>query len=168
MRQLLIAGLGAAGLLLVNLPAPAQLSNDTSTFNGEVAATCSFDGMADSYSMDYWGSVNYLRGSAQLSVASNAPSLRVSVSRVTTNSEPAANNGASVYVNAYLYQYHSGTWNLKTTGTKGSTGTSLPINISQGDNFNLTAMVYTNNRIGNKYQLSQGQYSYTVTLSCLL
>ena len=34
MQQLLLAALGAAGSLLLDLPALAQLTNDVSTFNG--------------------------------------------------------------------------------------------------------------------------------------
>ena len=59
-----MAGLGAAGLLLVNLPASAQLSGDISTSSGEVAATCSFVGLPDEYQLSYYGSDNYLRGDA--------------------------------------------------------------------------------------------------------
>ena len=62
MRQLLLAGLGAAGLLLLDLPASAQLSGDTSTFNGEVAATCSIDGLDSDYSLSWASGNGYLHG----------------------------------------------------------------------------------------------------------
>ena len=59
---LLMAGLGAAGLLLVNLPASAQMSNDTSTFNGEVAATCSINGLNSDYALSWASGSGYLSG----------------------------------------------------------------------------------------------------------
>ena len=51
MRQLLLAALGAAGSLLLDLPALAQISNTTSTFSGEVAPTCSISGLNSDYSL---------------------------------------------------------------------------------------------------------------------
>ena len=59
---LLMAGLGAAGLLLVNLPVSAQMSNDTSTFNGEVAATCSINGLNADYALSWASGSGYLSG----------------------------------------------------------------------------------------------------------
>jgi len=57
-----MAGLGAAGLLLVDLPALAQLSGDTSTFSGEVAATCSINGLNSDYSLSIDPNNGYLTG----------------------------------------------------------------------------------------------------------
>ena len=48
-RQLLLAALGATGSLLIDLTALAQLSSDTSTFSGVIAAMCVFDGLGNSY-----------------------------------------------------------------------------------------------------------------------
>ena len=82
----------------------AQLSGDTSTFNGEVAAACSFESLRDSYSMIYYDSVNYLRSSAYFEVATNLPSIRVGVSQVTTITESVGLNGAAIDVDARFYQ----------------------------------------------------------------
>ena len=57
-----MAGLGAAGSLLMNLSASAQLSNDTSTFNGEVAATCSINGLNSDYALSINPNNGYLEG----------------------------------------------------------------------------------------------------------
>ena len=84
-----MAGFGAAGLLLVNLPASGQLSNDTSTFSGQVATTCSFEGLADSYLMTYYTGSNQLGGQGDFDVISNVSNLRIEVGSVVVNSEPA-------------------------------------------------------------------------------
>ena len=163
-----MTGLGAAGLLLVNLPASGQLSNDTSTFSGEVATTCSFDGLADSYPLNYYGAGNYLRGTAEFNVMTNAADLKVGLSTVTTNNEPTALNGRNVYVTVNFYRVEGNNWILYTSGNKFSSGTSQSVDISQGNTFQLYTLVSTNDPVNGKYFLAPGQHSYSVTLSCLL
>ena len=51
MRKLLPAALGAAGSLLVDLSALAQLSNTTSSFSGEVSPSCQITGLKDGYAL---------------------------------------------------------------------------------------------------------------------
>jgi len=58
-RRLLLAALGAAGSLLMELPALAQLSNTTSTFSGQVAATCEFN-LPENIEMNYDANFNRL------------------------------------------------------------------------------------------------------------
>ena len=60
MRQLLLTAFGAWGALLPNQPALAQLADETYTFSGEVASTCSINGLNSDYSLfltqnDYLG-----------------------------------------------------------------------------------------------------------------
>ena len=167
MRQLLVAGLGAAGLLLVDLPASAQLSGNISTFNGEDLADISF--IRDSYSMIYYDSVNYLRSSAYFEVATNLPSIRVGVSQVTTITESVGLNGAAIDVDARFYQRDSsGRSFLRATATKSSSATTESLDMSVGNRVRLDAVVFTANRVGSLYQIGPGEYSYTVTISCLL
>jgi len=167
-RQLLLAELGAAGSLLMGLPALAQLSNTTSTFSGEVAASCSFDGLEDSYLMTYYGIGNYLRGTASFNVITNLADLRFGVSTVVTNSEPAASNSRNVYVYADFYTVKGNVWTMWARGTKSASGTTPSIDVSQENNFALSSFVNTNDPVNSKYFLTPGQYSYTITLSCLL
>ena len=167
-RELLMAGFGVAGLMLLNLPASAQLSNDTSTFSGEVATTCSFDRLADSYPLNYYGSGNYLRGTAEFDVITNAADLKFGVSAVTTNNEPTALSGRNVFVNVGFYRVDGNNWILFTRGDKSSSGTSQSVDISQGNTFQLISFVNTNDPVSGKYFLAPGQHSYSVTLSCLL
>ena len=169
MRRLLLAVLGAAGSLLMELPALAQLSSDTSTFSGAIAATCLFDGLEDSYSMIYYDSVNYLRSSAYFEISTNLPSIRVEVSQVTTNAESYALNNSTIYAAAMFYQRDSsGRSFQRAMGTKSGAGSTPLLDMTVGDRFRLDLMVYSNNRQNNLYQLGPGQYSYTTTISCLL
>ena len=167
--RLLMAGFASTGLLLLDLPASAQLSGDISTFNGEVAATCSFESLRDSYSMIYYDSVNYLRSSAYFEVATNLPSIRVGVSQVTTITESVGLNGAAIDVDARFYQRDSsGRSFLRATATKSSSATTESLDMSVGNRVRLDAVVFTANRVGSLYQIGPGEYSYTVTISCLL
>jgi len=169
MRQQLLLVVGVAGSLVVNPLAVAhQLSGDTSTFTSQVAATCSFDGLADSYAMTYYGNGNYLRGTASFDVMTNVAELRFGVSTVATNSEPAASNGRNVYVTADFFRVQGNVWSLLARGNKSSSGTTQSVDVSQGNAFILTSFVNTNDPVSSRYFLSPGQYSYTVTLSCLL
>jgi len=167
-RWLLFAGLGAAGLLLINLPASAQLSNDTSTFNGEVAATCSFGDLADTYQLAYYGSNNQLHGYTSFDLVTNVANPRFELSTVTVNSEPSALNNSSVSAYGRLQRYVPNQWGIVATSTKTLSAVTAPIDISQGNRFLLEVFNLTNNRVGGKYQLAPGFYSYTITLSCLL
>ena len=62
MRQLLLAALGVAGALLLNQPAMTQLASETHTFSGEVASTCSINGLNSGYALsssNIWLSTSY-------------------------------------------------------------------------------------------------------------
>ena len=164
-----MAGFGFAGLLLVNLPASAQLSDDTSTFTGQVAASCLFDGFRDSYPMIWYDAVNYLRSSAHFNVITNLPNIRIGVSQVTAITESAGLSGAAIGVDAYFYQKDSSNRSfLKATATKSSSATTELLDMSFGNGLRLDAVVLTANRVNNLYQIGPGEYSYTVTITCLL
>ena len=167
MRQLLIAGFGAAGLLLVNLPASGQLSNDTSTFSGQVATTCSFEGLADSYSMTYYTGSNQLGGQGDFDVISNASSLRIEVGSVVVNSEPTPIEGKAINATGKLRQSINNRWVEKVTSSKSSPG-DVAVDISQGSRFRLSAYNWTQDRNGSLMYIPPGNYSYTITITCLL
>ena len=52
---MLLAALVAAGSLLINQPALAQLADETYTFSGEVASTCSINGLNSNYAFSFNG-----------------------------------------------------------------------------------------------------------------
>ena len=55
MQQLLLLAFGTAWSLLVNQPALAELANETYTFSGEVASTCSINGLKPDYAFSLEG-----------------------------------------------------------------------------------------------------------------
>ena len=162
-----MAGFGAAGLLLVNLPASGQLSNDTSTFSGQVATTCSFEGLADSYSMTYYTGSNQLGGQGDFDVISNASSLRIEVGSVVVNSEPTPIEGKAINATGKLRQSINNRWVEKVTSSKSSPG-DVAVDISQGSRFRLSAYNWTQGRNGSLMYIPPGNYSYTITITCLL
>jgi len=169
LRQLLIVGLGAAGLLLVNLPASGQLSNDTSTFSGQVAQMCSFS-LQPTMVLGYRSGDNSLMGEQDIELITNLSSIRMSVSQVAIEAE-ASGSGSATRPLAHLYDMHNG-MRLLAGGDKTNSSTSLSMNVSnpQSHPLRLYSFVLTESRgpDGVKYLLAPGTYSYSVTLSCLL
>ena len=168
MRQLLLVALGAAGSLMVDLPAWAQLSTDTSTFSGSIAASCSMS-LGDSIGMLYYSQSNFLLATQVFELNTNSPNLRMSVSRVTVNSEPQPiSSSIEPYVKLYFYSNNSQT--QVASGSKDTTRTSnsLATNTSSANTFRLVTGVNTSQRVNNKYELPTGTYSYSVTITCLL
>ena len=166
-RQLLIAGWCAAGLLLVDLPAPAQLSNDTSTFNGEVAATCSFS-LPDSIQLEFRSLRKDLYGSHDFELTTNSSAIRVSVAQLTVDDEPSPVESAVVPQITLFYV--SGSTIYMANGTKVSGETLGPsiLSASGPNQLNLSASVGTATMRDNQYLLPPGNYSYSTTISCLL
>ena len=162
-----MASLGAAGLLLVNLPASAQLSNDTSTFNGEVAATCAFS-LPDSIPLEFRSLRKDLYGSHDFQLTTNSSSIRVSVAQLTVNDEPPPVESA-VVPQVTLF-YVSGNTIYMANGTKvsGETLGSSILSSSDPNQLNLSASVGTAMMRDNQYLLPPGNYSYSTTISCLL
>lgn len=168
MRQLLFAALGAAGSLLLGLPGLTQISNTTSTFSGDIAATCLFDGLEDSYSMTYNADANQLREYIYFNVITNSPDIRIGLGQVNPNQQPMALNGATVKSTASLFQVVAGNSFWRANSTQARSGTSLAFDISSGNNLRLDLNVWSTNPVDGKYQLGPGQYSYSFTVSCLL
>jgi len=155
----------------MELPALAQLSNTTSTFSGEIAASCSMT-LGDSIEMTYYANSNRLSKSDHMfELNTNSPNIRMSVSRVTVNSEPQP-IGSSIepYVMLYFYSNSSNTQTQVASATKDTTLTSNPLETitSSTNSFRLVTGVQTSQRIDNRYELPPGNYSYSVTISCLL
>ena len=163
-----MAGLGTAGLLLANLPASGQLPNDTSTFSGEVATTCSFEGLDETAQMNYQGLDNILFGLEDFTVLTNSSAVRLSVGLVTANAEPPAPNGVFILANADLHQLRNGSY-MKILGSgKNFYQTRAPNDYTQDSSLRITSLVTTTDPINGVFQLPQGNYSYSVTISCLL
>ena len=167
MRGLLFAAFGAAGSLLVDLPALAQLAGDTSTFSGEVAASCSFN-LPDSLSMGYGGTRKSLSVGYGFNVTTNASVIRMSVDQLTVINEPPP--GASPIVPTVYIRYSDGNDAYLVYGSKTSGQVSAPLSVSSSDPnlFNIFGSVETSSMVDGKFQLPPGNYSYSTTISCLL
>jgi len=167
-QQLLWSACIAAGSLLVDSPAIAQLSTDTSTFSGAIAAACAFDGLENSYSMTYDSAGNSLKKSVYFDVITNAPDIRIEVSQINTGLEAMALNQSTVRTSASVFQVQGQTPSFRASSTKNNSGTSQETNISAGNTFRLDTLVWTAEQVNNRYQLGPGRYSYSFTVSCLL
>jgi len=166
-RQLLLVALVSAGSLLSVQPALAQLSNTTSTFSGDIAATCAFDGLSEVNQINYnANNNNFLSDLDYFSLSTNVPNVRLGLSRVTTNSEPQAANGVTILADAAVFQVQGGSLTLAATGSKTTNNTS-PL-MSASSTFALRSSIATTNPINGVFQLLPGSYSYSITLWCLL
>jgi len=171
MSKLLLAITCAAGSLLVNLPVCAEISNTTSTFSGQVAATCSINlPEGQTLSLNYDASNNSLKTISVIEVRSNLSPVSISVDRLTTNSEPPPYASS---INPYLYTYLNEVVNgrrefIIANKLEGNTLTFERNNISQTIPLELEFTVGTNSMtMGGKYELPSGNYSYTTTYTCL-
>ena len=161
-----MAGVGAAGLLLVNLPASGQLSNDTSTFNGEVAQTCSFD-LEDTAPLIYQSS-NWLAGGYEFNLTTNLPNIRMSLSEISVGSEPAPISSEISKIVSLFHREGNLYTNIAATNNNRNLSDPLVVSTSSANTFRISMSVMTTNRVDNRYLLAPGNYSYSVTLSCLL
>ena len=156
MQQLLLAALGAAGVLLLKSPALAQLSDETSTFTGEVAAACSITGLKNSYEMTY--RLSGLRVTTEpFTLKSNVP-VSVSISYSAIQTPPNASPTGSFTIS----QTGNGQSN-----TRNSNQSSPPLEVTLDNN---QASIYASVTVykATIYNtLPPGDYTYQATISCL-
>jgi len=164
-RQLLLAALGAAGSLLMGLPGLAQLSNTTSTFSGQVAATCSFT-LPENIEMIYDGTSNLLYSEQSFELNTNLDTYKVSFSRIVVNKEPQP-LGQEIDTKAML-RYVSNGRNVFWFYTNKTLGGYAYSAHSSRNQLNLWMEVATNQKVGNYYDIPPGEYSYSITITCLL
>ena len=152
-----MAGFGAAALLLESLPALAQLSNDTSTFNGEVAATCSINGLNAEYSISL--DSGYLVGGYH-AFNVNANSQVKLVANQQIINEPSGFNPD--YRRALIRQVVNGDASSPVFSSgPGADSTALSLSDTPG-----TATAEVRMFVGPNPP--PGDYSYQITISCLL
>ena len=163
-QQLLLAALGAAGSLLVALPALAQLSNTTSTFSGQVAATCEINNLPENIPLDYRADLNYLASPLrQFDLSTNISTVRIHVAPVVAVSEPppyASSIQAGVVVDDYASNYFVANKNVEGVLT-------YNVSTSEPNYFSVRMSAYTASMVGGKYELPFGNFSYRATISCL-
>ena len=166
----------SAVAVLCSGPAAANgLSNETSTFTGSVAASCTMPLGDTTQAMTYVGSDNRFFKSVDFSLTANQ-AVRLSISAVSVQDEPQNIVGRYAWARVE-YPESAGSNstllpspNASQTGKVGSPGTAFGANNQTGisTNYVLNFQVGTSGR-GNdgKHQLLPGDYSYQVTVSCL-
>ena len=152
-----MAGMSAVGLQLINLPASGQLSDDTSTFNGVVASSCSI-GRLDELNTLALSSLNgqnelYAR---EFFVLNSNVNVRL-MYRLSVIKEPE--NFASSRV-ATLGVWPQPAGMTQTIGSNG-TGKYLNATFSPGANHDIFLDMEVTSAV-------PGAYEYVVTVSCML
>ena len=164
MRRLLLAVLGAAGSLLMELPALAQLSNTTSTFSGQVAATCEINNLAENIPLTYRADLNYLASPARkFDLSTNISTVRIHVAPVAIVNEPppyASGIIAKVLVDDYASDFLIA--DKSDEGVK-----SYNVSTSQPNYFSVRMSAFTESMVDGKYELPSGSYTYRAIISCL-
>ena len=153
MRELLLAALGAAGSLLIGLPALAQLSNTTSTFSGEVAANCSLL-LPESTGLNL-SDLRSLTAFTNFTLLTNLSNIELYVGLVQTLQEP---NQAQAPSKSFYVIRGSGSALWAGQGRRFSTNPSA----ENGFGMNMTILTSSGE------PLAAGSYSYKVRIDCLL
>ena len=161
MRQLLLAALGAAGSLLIGLPALAQLSNTTSTFSGQVAATCEFN-LPENISLIYQPQ-NWLLGTNNFELTAHFSPVTLHISPVVVIDEPPP-YASAIIVTTWIV----GAANWLRVNSPGEGSKAFVVDTSTPNNFLLKFEVKTSDMAGgSRFELPVGNYSYRITISCL-
>ena len=166
----------SAVAILCSGPVSANgLSNDTSTFTGNVVASCSMPLGDTTQAMTYVGSDNRFWKTVDFSLTANQ-AVRLSISAVSVQDEPQNIVGRYAWARVEYPDSPGSNGTLfpspndSKTGKVGSAGTAFNANNQAGisTNYQLNFQVGTSGR-GNdgKHQLLPGDYSYQVTVNCL-
>ena len=118
--------------------------------------------------MSYDGYFNRLRAFTDFEVNTNLAEYNLSLSTVTVNKEPQPLGQEIVPVVkvGYLYgrRYSNFLFATKTFGGDGIVETQP----SSRNQLTLETQVKTNLKVDNRFEIPPGEYSYSVTLTCLL
>ena len=146
----------------MGLPALAQLSNTTSTFSGQVAATCQINNLAENIDLNYY-ELNWLSsGYRQFQLITNNSTVRIHSSRMTIVSEPSHTSAIKARIRINKNNpYGDFEANKISEGFRDfSTSSSEP------NDFTLNVAIFTD-LVEGRYTLPSGNYSYRATISCL-
>ena len=158
------------GLILLSFALPCEVKsiNNTTTFSASVPASCSFVGIQNSVDFQFQPS-NSLSAEMNFSVNSNISPIRVSLSRVTIDDEPANIRTGS---KPYVVLTDPSRANLQLTQPAYVSSEGAPVQqlnnvVNQDAAVKMTTMVVTNGSSNGKYYLNRGDYAYSVTVTCL-
>jgi len=163
--------LALAGIAATSAANASALSSDESTFNGTVTAFCEIGDLANTKSLIYVSSTNSFTESARFSILSNAE-VNVSMNVIETVSE-VSSVPSGTYPWARIEKNSGGSWtNLtSTTATKSRASSKAPLqNIPNqtSSDYRIAFWLVTGSQINNRSQLLPGNYSFMVTINCLL
>ena len=165
MRRLLLVVLGVAGLQLAELPAAAQMAQDSTDFSGAIPATCLIRDLPETIQLNLQPVIS-LVGAANFVVRTNSSAIRMDISDLSVEQEPTP-TGSAIRRNQYLHHLSNGMW-VEVAQRLGPISSALQVSTSSDNGFSIGLSIYTVDRVDGKYQLAPGDYSYTLTISCLL
>ena len=149
----------------MGLPALAQLSNTTSTFSGQVAATCSID-LPENIELIYWPDTNYLSGRYDnFYVTANIATVRIHVSRTVILVEPPP-IASSITSEVSVHEPFTSEYVSASKTSEGSKEFNLRSTVNP-NLFMIHALVQTSGMVGGRFELPPGNYSYRTIISCL-
>lgn len=143
----------------------STLASSQANFLGSIATTCSFSSLGETSEMSWRGRWNDFFGRADFNVLSNTNSIKLSLSSIATNSEPAdITSGTHVF--ARLYSPENTIISSSDKSTIG-TANSFTVDPGQVKALNIRIWVRTNSMDGELFYLKPGHYEYELTVSCL-
>ena len=156
------------GALHLGLAASCSYAMDTdqTTFNGEVAGSCEFRNLPDQVSLTYDSNSNGFLDFIDFALLANISEFRISAGQINVIQEPA-NIPTGSQVNASVTSTSTGLRTGTARLTGGSTSTAIQNTPNQEHALQLYIQVMTGQATGGKWQLLPGEYSYSMTISCL-
>ena len=156
------------GALYLGLTAGCSYAMDTdqTTFNGEVAGSCEFRNLPDQVSLTYDSNSNGFLDFIDFALLANISEFRISAGQINMIQEPA-NIPTGSKVNASVTSTSTGLRTGTARLTSGSTSQTIQNTPNQEHALQLYIQVMTGQATGGKWQLLPGEYSYSMTISCL-
>lgn len=152
--------------LLLDLRSYASnLASQQTNFIGNVPSTCFFSNVEATNEMSWRERWNDFFGRSDFSVTSNSNSIRLSLSKVSSNTEPS-NITSGTKLDARLYSSENSVISSSNKSTDGSANT-FSVTPGTSEDLNIRIWVETNTSTSGLYHLKPGNYSYSVTVSCL-
>ena len=149
----------------MELPVAAQLSSGTSTFNGNIAATCSIS-LPQNIPLEYQPS-NSLEAAQNIEITANFGSPRLTIDRLTVVEEPPP-EGQTIFAEVTAYAVYGNTiTQLIASKDQGSLSEVFSVTSNVPFSLPLYAFVFTSEFQNGRWLLPSGNYSYRTTITCL-
>lgn len=165
MLRRLLAAFCSSVALLVDLSALAQMAQDSTDFSGVIPATCSITGLAETKQL-ILRSNNSLVATDAFRLLTNSSMIRVSITGIAVEQQPVA-TASAIIASASLHQLVGNRY-LMVAHRTSPTSDPLAVSTLEENTFSLMMTVLTEQYVNDAYELPLGDYSYVVTISCLL